>query len=131
MITDQAIENLAEEYLKAKEAETVAIETRRKIGELLIAALPGKDEGTTSVKLDGCKITVTRKLTRKVDSDALGKQWDSLTESVRNTFKWSADVNIKHLRALQELASPDMAEASKFFSTKHAAASVSVDPIKE
>lgn len=125
------INQLAQAWLDAKDEEDAAILRRRQIGNLLAEALPGDDEGTTSAKLDFAKVSVSRKLNRKVDAATLGAAWESLPANVQATFKWSAEINTKHLRALQELNSPELAEASKYFTTKPAAASVTVERIQQ
>ena len=125
------INQLAQAWLDAKDEEDAAILRRRQIGNLLAEALPGADEGTTSAKLDFAKVSVSRKLNRKVDAATLGAAWESLPANVQATFKWSAEINTKHLRALQELNSPELAETSRFFTTKPAAASVTVERIQQ
>ena len=125
------INQLAQAWLDAKDEEDAAILRRRQIGNLLAEALPGDDEGTTSAKLDFAKVSVSRKLNRKVDAATLGAAWESLPANVQATFKWSAEINTKHLSALQELNSPELAEASKYFTTKPAAASVTVERIQQ
>lgn len=131
MKTDLTLEQLAQAWLDAKEEEESAVAKRRQIGELLAAALPGPDEGTTSEKMADFKVAVTRKVTRSVDADALGKAWEFVSDNVRNTFKWKAEVNLKHLRAMQELGAADLSEVSKFITTKPAAASVSVERVSK
>ena len=130
MNNDLTIDQLAQAFLDAKEEEAAAIAKRRSIGALLEAALPGADEGTTSKKLAGFRVAVTRKVTRTVDSDALQANWALLPRSVQDTFKWSAAINTKHLRALQELQSPDLTHVQSFITTKPAAASVEVERIQ-
>ena len=125
------INQLAQAWLDAKDEEDAAILRRRQIGNLIAAAIPGDDEGTAYFKTDFSKVLVTRKLNRKVDAATLGAAWESLPANVQATFKWSAEINTKHLRALQELNSPELAKASKYFTTKPAAASVTVERIQQ
>ena len=125
------INQLAQAWLDAKDEEDSAIAKRRQIGNLIAAAIPGDDDKTAYFKTDFAKVSVTRKLNRKVDAATLGAAWESLPANVQATFKWSAEINTKHLRALQELNSPELAEASKYFTTKPAAASVTVERIQQ
>lgn len=125
------INQLAQAWLDAKDEEDAAILRRRQIGNLIAAAIPGDDDKTAYFKTDFAKVSVTRKLNRKVDAATLGAAWESLPANVQATFKWSAEINTKHLRALQELNAPELAEASKYFTTKPAAASVTVERIQQ
>ena len=125
------INQLAQAWLDAKDEEDSAIAKRRQIGNLIAAAIPGDDDKTAYFKTDFAKVSVTRKLNRKVDAATLGAAWESLPANVQATFKWSAEINTKHLRALQELNSPELAKASKYFTTKPAAASVTVERIQQ
>ena len=61
---------------------------------------PAKPEGSISQRTEGCKVTVTYKLDRKVNSDALTKAWDSLSAGAQATFKWSPSVSVSELRKL-------------------------------
>lgn len=130
MKNDINIDVLAEQFHAAKLAEDAAIAHRRSIGKLIEDALPGADEGTTSAKVGNLKITVTRKVTRKVDSTALQNKWEFLPGNVRDTFKWTADINTRHYRALQELATAELNVANEFITTTPAATSVKVEPIE-
>ena len=129
MNNDLTIDQLAQAWLDAKEDEEAAIKRRRDIGALLEAALPGADEGTVSNKTADLKISVTRKLTRTVDADALSATWGELSENVQRAFKWKAEIVTKHLRALQELGAAELTEVQQFITTKPAASSVSVERI--
>lgn len=131
MKNDLTLAQLAQAWLDAKHEEESAVAKRRQIGELLAAALPGPDEATATHKDAQLVVKVTRKLTRAVDADLLGREWEFIGTNVRNAFKWKADVNLKHLRALQELAAPELADVQKYITTKPAAASVSVELIQE
>jgi len=125
-LADVSLATLAAQYVVAKAHEEQAIAERRRIGQMLVDAMPGAAEGSVSESMDGIKVTVTRKLTRTVDTKALQAAWDALPANVQETFRWSADVNTKHLRALQELNAPELAAANQFITSKPAAASVTV-----
>ena len=121
------LQTLAAAYVSAKAAEDQAIAERRRIGKLLEESIPGPDEGTTRMALPGITVVITRKVTRKVDSDALSKEWSGLPENVQNAFRWEADIATKQFRALQQLAGADLEVVSTFITTKPAASSVSVE----
>jgi hypothetical protein len=123
---DVNLEMLAQQYLEAKAAEDAAIANRRSIGKMIEDALPGPDEGTARTAMPGITVTVTRKLTRKVDSERLSLLWGELGENVQNAFKWKVDLNTKHYRALQELATAELTEANQFITSSPAASSVEV-----
>lgn len=125
----QTITELAALRVAAKQREDDAIAERREIDAALAAAVEGPDEGSAS-RIDGdYKITVTRKLTRKVDTEALQTVWAGLDKKVQDTFTWSAGINTKHLRALQELGASELTAASAFITTSPAAVSVKVEAI--
>lgn len=131
MKNDINIEVLAQQYIDAKKAEDAAIATRRSIGKMIEDALPGPDEGTARSTIPGISITVTRKVTHKIDSDQLQKDWEFIGENVQKAFRWSADLNTKHYRALQELGTAELEAANKYVTSKPAAASVAVLTDKE
>lgn len=134
MKTDLNLSQLAQAWLDAKEEENAAIAKRRGIGALIEKALPGNGEaeGSTSAVIDNAlRVYVTRKVTRKVNVDALTKDWEFLPANARNAFKWSAEVAIKHLRALEQLNAPELELVREFITTKPAASSVEVERISE
>jgi len=62
-----------------------------------------------------------------VDSVPLGDAWGALPELVRSCFKWSADIDLKTLRALQ-LANPDAyAQAARYITATPAKPAVKVE----
>ena len=125
------LEKLAADFMAAKAAEELAVAHRRDLGKLLEDSLPGADEGSVTVKVAGIKVTVTRKLTRAVDTDALQAAWSDMTLNAQNTFKWKADINLKHYRALQELKAAELGMVAKFITTKPASASVAVELVED
>ena len=122
------INELVAARIAAKRAEDAAIKARREvdaqIAELLRDAT--KQEGSISQKLDGYKVTVTYKLDRKVDTDALTKSWDKLPLDVQAVFKWKADLSVSEFRKLEGKASLN---ASQYFTTKEASPSITIEAI--
>jgi hypothetical protein len=93
--------------------------------------MPGPDEGTVRTATTGVTVSVTRKVTRKIDSERLSLLWGEISQNVQNAFKWSAGLNTKHYRALQELATAELTEANQFITTTPAASSVEVKLTEE
>lgn len=123
----QTLDQLARDWLAAKAAEDEARCRRVEIeADLLLHVLP-VGEGTDRVETDDTKLSITYKVTRKVDSVPLGDAWGALPELVRSCFKWSADIDLKTLRALQ-LANPDAyAQAARYITATPAKPAVKVE----
>lgn len=78
------IEQLAQDYISAKAAESTANKARIAIEEQLIAALGAKEEGATTTELtNGLKVTITGKLTYKADMPMLMQIAGALPENLR------------------------------------------------
>lgn len=115
--------------IEAKRAEDAAIATRRELDEQISLQLStGKAEGTESLKLPdmGVKVTVTYKVSRKVDSDKLSAAWANLTADQQSAFKWSPDVSVT---ALRKLEGDNLTAVAGFITTSPAAPSVKVELI--
>jgi hypothetical protein len=117
---------LSAAWLTAKADEDLARAARLEIEAAIVAALPGPDEGTKTEKLPNIKVSVTRKLNRTVDSDALSEDWKELSPAVQSAFKWKADLSLTALRALDF---QDLNEASTYITTKPAKPAVKIEPI--
>lgn len=123
---DMPLAALAELRVDAKRSEDIAIAHRRAIDTAIAVKLKDREEGTVR-SVDGAyEVAVTYKMTRKIDSDALSKSWGELSDNVREAFKWVADLNTKHYRALQELNAGELSEANKYITTSPASPSVTV-----
>ncbi len=121
------LEQLVAARVAAKAAEDAAIARRREIDAALIEAIPDDDgrlEGTTTVGVGQYKVSVTRKLTRKVDTGALQAAWGNLSLDVQAAFKWSADLSVAEYRKLDQAAA---LVVSKFVEAKPAAAQIKVE----
>lgn len=112
-------------WLAAKEAETLANAERRAIEDAIVSLMPGTGhEGTVTDKEHG--VSVTYKATRKADTERLQDHWLELPCNVRAAFRWKADVDTKHLRALQELDATGYAAAAAFITTTPAKPAISI-----
>jgi hypothetical protein len=123
-----SITELVAARIAAKRAEDDAVKTRRELDKQLADLLkdPSKPEGSVSRKEDGFKLTVTYKIDRKVDSDALSKEWDKLDEDVRKVFRWKADASVSELRKLEDLSAKI---ASRYITSKEASPSITIEAV--
>ncbi len=115
----------------AKTAEDQAIARRRNLDTEIAARLKDREEGSVTQEDGEYKIQVTYKVTRKVDTAALQKDWEFINGNVQQAFNWKAELNTKHFRALQELGVADLATVSNYITTSPASPSVTVEHIKE
>ena len=125
----KTIQDLVTARIAAKRLEDEAAQKRRDIDEQISLQLSkGKAEGTESMKLPdiGAKVTVTYKVTRKVDTEALQERWEYLSEEQRAAFKWSADISVT---ALRKFEGNDLVAVSKFFESKPASPTIKIEMI--
>jgi len=125
----KTIQDLVAARIAAKREEDAAVAKRRELDEQISLQLStGKAEGTESMKLPdiGAKVTVTYKVTRKVDTEALQERWEYLSEEQRAAFKWSADVSVT---ALRKFEGNDLVAVSKFFESKPASPTIKIEMI--
>lgn len=122
------LQELIAARIAAKRAEDAAVAERRQIDAQLAELLkdPAKPEGAISRKDGGYKLTVTYKVARSVDTDALTKAWAELPKDVQDAFKWKADVSVAALRKLE----PVMAgKAAAFVTTKPGSPSIEIEAV--
>ena len=97
--SDVSIDELANEWMEAKEAERVAIESRRLIEDALYDALKIDEakEGRHTIKDKGFKVVITTRITRKVDPDLAQEiaAENGLTEHLSSLFRWKPEVDAK------------------------------------
>ena len=125
----KTIQDLVAARIAAKREEDAAVAKRRELDEQISLQLStGKAEGTESMKLPdiGAKVTVTYKVTRKVDTEALQERWEYLSEEQRAAFKWSADISVS---ALRKFEGNDLVVISKFFESKPASPIIKIEMI--
>lgn len=122
-----SLDTLSAAWLAAKADEDAARARRYEIEAQIVAMLPGADEGTTTNKLDTVKVSVTRKLTRSVDTAALQEHWSFLPAQAQAVFKWSADIDTRKLRAAQDMAPDAYAAAAQFITAKPSKPGVKVE----
>ena len=127
----KSIEKLSQEWLDAKNAEVIALGKRREIEEEIISQVQTRDEGTTSENIGDLKLSVTFKMDRKVDANAVQEAWNVLPPLVQEAFIWKPDLVLRHARAI-ESANPEAYKVlAKFITIKPARPSVKVEIIQE
>lgn len=96
----EEVDSLMDQWIEAKEAERFAVEARRKIEDQLISELSVDDaaDGSKTHKLDGYKVKVTTRLSRKVDADQLIQLATDAgigQEHLQALFRWKPELNLK------------------------------------
>lgn len=113
-MTPMTLTELRAAWIACKRDEQAAAARRLEIEQHMLALLPAQDEGTVTDKEHG--VSVTYKLTRKVDADALRTNWMGLPPEARGAFRWSASVDTAALRSLQQHR-PEIAAAALHYIT--------------
>ena len=119
MNTTPNMEELKTAWRAAKAAEDAANAERLRVEAAIVAMMPSKLEGSVTE----AGVTVTFKVTRKVDAVALQSDWHTLPESVQQAFAWKPSVDTRHLR---ELEGYDLTTAQRFFTTTPAKPAISI-----
>ena len=80
-----------------KESERVAAESRRKIEDDIVKfyRLSPQDEGTNNFEVDGYKLKIVNRFTRKIDADKLQEiaAENDLSGHLSGLFRWKPEVN--------------------------------------
>ena len=98
LIHKDPVDVLTAEWLVLKREEKTMQARRRAVEDELLTHIDNPKEGTVHVN---DRIKVQFKLTRKVDSDALDKIWDSLPDNIQDAFEWEAKPVLKELRKVE------------------------------
>jgi hypothetical protein len=130
MLKAPTLDTLAAAWIQAKASEERARQQRIDIEQSIASLLPAKDEGTVSQTAGALAVSITYKLTRKVDADALKAAWQTLPPTVQAAFTWKPDLSLSQLRALEKAAPLDYAKALHFITTTPAKPSVSIKEAK-
>lgn len=97
------LSELCESWMQAKQAEAMAIETRRKIEDQVVSliGLPETFEGTENAEAEGYKIKIVGRMTRKVDADKVQEiaAEHGLTEHLSALFRWKPEMNVSIWKA--------------------------------
>ena len=102
-------------WLKAKEAEQKAVETRRELEDKLskLLAIDDSIDGTTRVIDGDLSVKITTRLNRKVDS---GKLQDlaaehGLSDHLQTLFRWKPEIDMKCWRNAPEAVTKPLLDA--------------------
>jgi hypothetical protein len=102
-------------WLKAKEAEQKAVETRRELEDKLSKLLSIDDsiDGTTRVIDGDLSVKITTRLNRKIDS---GKLQDlaaehGLSDHLPTLFRWKPEIDMKNWRNADESITKPLLDA--------------------
>ena len=121
----EILPTLAESWRAAKRAEESAREERVRIEEEIIALTGCMEEGSQTYAAGDWKITVTGKLTRKLDADAWARIESSIPEAMR-PVKYAPSLDTKGLRYLEN-NEPDIYRlVAKAIETKPAKPAISI-----
>ena len=111
----KTMEQMAAEWLEAKEAERVAIEKRRDLEDAMRKAASIRDdvEGTETLALDGFKVKVVGRIDRKVDADKVQELAAEfgLTDHLSTLFRWKPEINMAIWKAADESITKPLAAA--------------------
>lgn len=110
--------------LAAREAERQAADERLAIEAAIVSLMPAKDEGTVTDKDSG--ISVTYRLTRSVDTDALRQDWAALPAPVQDAFRWKAEVDARKAKAIADVSPADYAALARYVTIKPAKPSITI-----
>ena len=124
-MSQETLHALAECWLAAKRSEDSAREDRVCIEEEIIALTGCREEGSQTHDAGDWKITVTGKLTRKLDADAWARIEPIIPEAMR-PVKYVPTLDITGLRYLEN-NEPDIYRlVAKAIETKPAKPAVSI-----
>lgn len=98
LVHKDPVDTLTAEWLVLKREEKVMQARRREVEDELLTYAKAVPEGTVHLN---DRIKIQFKLTRKVDSDALDKIWDSLPDNIQDAFEWEAKPVLKELRKVE------------------------------
>lgn len=111
----KTMEQMAAEWLEAKEAERVAIEKRRDLEDAMRKAASIRDdvEGTETMALEGFRVKVVGRIDRKVDADKVQELAAEfgLTNHLSTLFRWKPEINMAIWKSTDEAITKPLAAA--------------------
>lgn len=108
----------------AKAAEAAAHEERITLEAHLVSLFQAPATGEGTIKQDDFSITF--KVTRKVDSDALFAVYGDLSDNAKKAFRFKADVATTQYRALSEFDEATFNKVAAFVTTTPAKPTVTL-----
>jgi hypothetical protein len=128
----KTMEQMAAEWLEAKEAERVAVEKRRDLEDAMrkTASIRDDTEGTETLALEGFRVKVVGRIDRKVDADKVQElaAEAGLTDHLSTLFRWKPEINMAIWKASDERITRPLAGA---ITAKPGRPSFTIDIIKE
>jgi hypothetical protein len=119
------LEQLVAARLAAKAVEVEATEKRRAIDMQIVAALnPNQDEGTVTTTVGDRKVQVSCSVNRKIDAAVLLQEFPTLSDEVRNAFRWKPELDLRAYNALDPRL---MKTAGRYITTKPSAPVIRID----
>jgi hypothetical protein len=111
----KTMEQMAAEWLEAKEAERVAVEKRRDLEDSMrkVASIRDDTEGTETLTLEGFRVKVVGRIDRKVDADKVQElaAEHGLTDHLSTLFRWKPEINMAIWKAADESITKPLAAA--------------------
>ena len=111
----KTMEQMAAEWLEAKEAERVAVEKRRDLEDSMrkVASIRDDTEGTETLTLEGFRVKVVGRIDRKVDADKVQElaAEAGLTDHLSTLFRWKPEINMAIWKASDERITRPLAGA--------------------
>ncbi len=121
------IESLLDAIKQAKSNEDKAKADRLQYESQLFTILENQRrnviEGTVKLE-EGA--TITYKMTRTVDTEALTNNYESLSNHAKQVVKWKADLDLKAYRSMQEFDSASFQQLAQYVTTKPAKPSITI-----
>ena len=100
------LQRVSREWIKAKETERKAVETRRNLEDEMKAMLKIDDQrdGTTRVIDGDLSVKITTRLNRKIDSGKLQDlaEEHGLSDHLSTLFRWKPELDMKSWRNADE-----------------------------
>lgn len=124
------LEQMAAEWLAAKEAERQATDKRRDLEDKMrkLAGIKDDVEGTETLAPAGFKIKVVSRIDRKVDADKVQElaAEHGLTDHLSTLFRWKPEINMAIWKATDESITKHLAGA---ITAKPGRPSFTIEPI--
>ena len=126
----KSMQELAAQWLEAKEAERKATERRRDFEDAMreLAGFSEQTEGTENVKTPGFAIKIVGRIDRKVDADKVQElaAEHGLTDHLSTLFRWKPEINMAIWKATDESITKALAGA---ITAKPGRPSFTIEPI--
>lgn len=119
------LQSLKAMWITYKEIEEEAKKDRVAVEDAILAQFPS-DKLEGSVTNLNAGITVSYKLTRSVNTEAVQEAWEKLSPNARKAFKWTAGLDLKAYRACQDMDPDSFAQVAEFVTSKPAKPAISV-----